>query len=115
MEENTDNNLNKVVSIDRLTKVRDQIETFDKGQQIQILKILKDKQIPINENKNGVFINLTNVAEVIICELEKYITHIANQEKILQENEQLKDNYIQNFFIKDNKDTPQNNVNAVSS
>lgn len=103
---------NKVVPIDRLTKIRDEIESFDKGQQIQILKILKEKQIPINENKNGVFINLTNVAESIISELENYITHISNQEKILQENENLKDNYKQNFFDKDNKETLQNNVNA---
>ena len=103
---------NKIVPIDRLTKIRDEIESFDKGQQIQILKILKEKQIPINENKNGVFINLTNVAESIISELENYITHISNQEKILQENENLKDNYKQNFFDKDNKETLQNNVNA---
>ena len=74
--------------------------------------VLKEKQIPINENKNGVFINLTNVAESIISELENYITHISNQEKILQENGNLKDNYKQNFFDKDNKETLQNNVNA---
>ena len=88
-EKTNDNTINKVVPIDRLTKIRDQIESFDKGQQIQILKILKEKQIPINENKNGVFINLTNVAENIISDLENYITHITNQEKILQENENL--------------------------
>ena len=110
MEVVTENKV--VVPIDRLTKIRDEIESFDKGQQIQILKILKEKQIPINENKNGVFINLTNVAESIISELENYITHISNQEKILQENENLKDNYKQNFFDKDNKETLQNNVNA---
>ena len=103
---------NSFVSIDRLTRIRDDIENFDKGQQIQILKILKEKQIPINKNKNGVFINLTNVAKEHIDELENYIIHISNQEKILQENENLKDNYKQTFFHKDNKETTIDNVNA---
>ena len=75
--------------------------SFDKEQQIQVLQILKVKNININENKNGVFINLTNLDESIINELEK-LYHIKTQENILLKNENLKDNYIETFF-QDNK------------
>lgn len=100
------------VDTNRLTILRDKIEAFEKNQQIQILKILKEHKIPINENKNGVFINLTSVKEESIIELENYINHINNQEKILLQNENLKNNYKETFFNKDNKDTAQTTINA---
>ena len=100
------------VDTNRLTILRDKIEAFEKNQQIQILKILKEHKIPINENKNGVFINLTSVKEESIIELENYINHINNQEKILLQNENLKNNYKETFFSKDNKDTIQSSSNA---
>ena len=103
------------IDTNRLTTLRDKIEKFEKNQQIQILKILKDNKIPINENKNGVFINLTSVKEESIIELENYIEHINNQEKILLQNEKLKNNYKETFFNKDNKDnkdTTQTTINA---
>ena len=95
----------------RLIALRDKIENFDKPQQIQILRILKNKKIGLNENKNGIFLNLTNLQEEVILELENFINHIDNQEIILQKNEILKQDYKETYF-KDNKDILVTSSNA---
>ena len=91
------------ISSERLVNLRDKIENFEKAQQLQILRILKKNKININENKNGIFLNLTNIDNNIIEELEQFIKHIDNQEKLLEYNENVKNDYKQIFF-KDNKD-----------
>ena len=111
--EPTNNNecVNNKIDSTRLVNLRDKIEGFDKPQQIQILRILKNKKLGLNENKNGIFLNLTNLDENIIVELENFIDHIDNQEIILQQNESVKQGYKETFF-KDNKDILVTNSNA---
>ena len=111
--EPTNNNeyVNNKIDSSRLVNLRDKIEGFDKPQQIQILRILKNKKLGLNENKNGIFLNLTNLDEDIIVELENFIDHIDNQEIILQQNESVKQGYKETFF-KDNKDILVTNSNA---
>ena len=72
---------------------------------------MKNKKLGLNENKNGIFLNLTNLDENIIVELENFIDHIDNQEIILQQNESVKQGYKETFF-KDNKDILVTNSNA---
>ena len=93
---------NSILSSVKLNNIKDIIEGFEKEQQIQVLRILKLNNININENKNGVFINLTNLDEDVISELENYIKHLKTQENILLTNEKVKNNYIETYF-KDNK------------
>ena len=99
---------NPNINADKLVKIRDTIESFDKEQQIQILKILKGKKINFNENKNGVFINLTNLSENTLTELESFIKHVETQESYLKQNEDTKNIYKENYF-KDNCDININN------
>ena len=99
---------NPNINADKLVKIRDTIESFDKEQQIQILKILKGKKINFNENKNGVFINLTNLSENTLTELESFIKHVETQESYLKQNEDTKNIYKENYF-KDNSDITINN------
>ena len=102
---NTDNSNcdeKNILSSTKLNNIKDIIESFEKEQQIQVLQILKVKNININENKNGVFINLTNLDHDVIKELENFIEHLKTQENILLKNEKLKNNYIETYF-KDNK------------
>jgi len=106
--ETTSNN-DTILTSAKLNNIKETIESFDKEQQIQVLQILKVKNININENKNGVFINLTNLDESIINELEKFIHHLKTQENILLKNENLKDNYIETFF-QDNKNDKNDKV-----
>ena len=70
-----------------LEKIKNEIECMNKVQHIEVLKILKrHKTIKLNENKNGVYINLSFLSKEIIEELEKYIKYVNDQNTILQEN-----------------------------
>lgn len=94
-----------------LSKMRDTIEGLNKEQQIQILRLFKDNKIPINENKNGVFINLTGLSDDILCKLDAHLDHIISQEQLLKTTEDVKKTYKDNYFDKDNKDNFINNIN----
>ena len=110
-------NNNDMLSSAKLNNIKDIIEGFEKEQQIQVLRILKVKNININENKNGVFINLTNLDEDVITELENYIKHLKTQENILLTNEKVKNTYIETYFKdnKNNKADKDSNVNNISN
>jgi hypothetical protein len=73
------------------------IDKMNKTQHIEILKILKlNKAIKINENRNGIYINLSFLPMETILELNKYIIYIEEQEKSLEidENQKIELSYI---------------------
>lgn len=74
-----------------LNSIKLKVEDMDKSNQVEILRILKKNNLQINENKNGVFINLSTLDEKIITDISKYITYYENQESKLNEQEKIKD------------------------
>lgn len=92
--------------MDRLVSIKNTIESMSKTQQIEIFKIIKANSLDYNENQNGIFINLTGLKSNIIKELEKYISFINKQNAILSKQEEIKEEYLNNYF-KDK--TPSNN------
>lgn len=87
-----------------LNILKEKIESLDKFHQIEILKILNQEESCIlNENNNGVFINLTNINESVIKDIISYLDYVKKQEKQLTEVEVQKD-MLTNTFFKDNKD-----------
>jgi len=82
-----------------LNNLKERIEIMQKYHQIEILRILnKHKNIKFNENKNGTFINLTELPEHILTELEKYINYVEEQQKHLKIVEVEKETIEQTFF-----------------
>jgi hypothetical protein len=69
---------------DILIKLRDDIEVLDKEKHETIFKIFKSHNIDYSENKNGIFINLSEINSSIIKEIQEQVTHFKKQEKILQ-------------------------------
>ena len=53
-------------NIEYLTKLKNRIESMDKHHQIEILKILSKNMCKINENKSGVFVNMTFLDQIIL-------------------------------------------------
>jgi hypothetical protein len=89
----------------KLNYIREQLESMNKFNQIEVLKILtKNKNTTINENKYGIHINLSEVQESVLDELMVYIKYVNTQEIYLNNAEQEKEKYKNTFFLKDNKD-----------
>ena len=83
-----------------LEKIKTKIEAMDKKHHVEVLKILKkNPAIKLNENMNGVFVNLSFLPKESIEDLEKYIHYIEDQEMSLQTVEYQKREYQNAFFI----------------
>ena len=101
-----------------LHALKEQIEQLNKIHQIEVLRILQKKdKITLNENKNGIFINLTNINEAIIVELNNYLEYVKQQENQLLEIEEEKNKLSNTYFLSNNgvKDNKENSTMYVSS
>ena len=88
------------LSVKDLEGLCNTVEVMDIFNQKEILKILsshKDK-VTLNENKNGVLVNLTDVPENIINEIYDYIKHINKQQEELEGDENLKEKLKNDYF-----------------
>lgn len=88
------------LSVKDLESLCNTVETMDTFHQKEILKIFsshKDK-VTLNENKNGVLVNLTDVPEYIIDEINNYIKHVNKQKEELESDENLKEKLKDDYF-----------------
>jgi hypothetical protein len=116
---NITNNINMVIDSETETEVnfaqlngmREAIENMSKFNQIEILRILTNhKEVIINENKYGIHINLSELNSNIIRDLLVYINYVNAQEIELNNIEKQKQDYKNNYFLKDNKDNISNSI-----
>lgn len=90
---------------ERLENIKNSIELMNKYNQIEVLKILEKNMCKINENKSGVYINLSFLSEKTIIELEKYVEYTKDQEDSLNTMEYQKEEFKNAFFVeKEDKD-----------
>ena len=88
-----------------INSIREQIENMNKFHQIEVLRILtKNNDAIINENKDGIHINLSELDDTILNELTTYIKYVNSQETFLRGAEKEKEGYKNKFFQKDNKE-----------
>tara|TARA_B100000900_G_C20568554_1_gene712179 strand:+ start:721 stop:1005 length:285 start_codon:yes stop_codon:yes gene_type:complete len=86
-------------TFDQLDLLKNKIELLEKNQQIEILRIIHNSQSNIiNENKNGIYINMSSLNDNIIEELNNYLKYISNQEKDLIVNENIMKDFQNTFF-----------------
>jgi hypothetical protein len=95
-------------NIAKLEHLKERIESMNKKQHIEILKILKRfPDVKLNENKSGVYINILFLPEETIHELEKYIQYIEEQESAIMTVETQKNEYKNTYFTnKQDKEEP---------
>jgi len=92
-------------SVSELSYIRDSIESMNKFNQVEVLRILnRNKNVTLNENKYGIHINLSEVKPEILDELNAYIKYVNAQEITLNSIEQKKEDYKNTYFSKDIKD-----------
>ena len=56
---------------------------MDKSQHIEILQILKENNVKINENKSGIYINLSFLRTDVVEKIQKYLKYVEEQEETL--------------------------------
>ena len=100
--------------LNNLIQLKNQIENIDKIHHVKILKILKNNNIKYSENRNGIFVNMTSFDSQTIDSIEKILSYIKTQEKRLTDIETIKEELSKDYFVNDNKDKKNNNINEYS-
>jgi hypothetical protein len=86
--------------IEILEKLKKSIETMDKINQIEVLRLLHKNNVFLNENKNGVYVNLTELSDNVLDNIFKFVEYIDTQENKLNKEETEKQEYINTYFCK---------------
>ena len=90
------------MNVDSLEEIKKNIESMSKINQIEILRILKNiPNAKLNENKSGVYVNLTLLPQDSISELLTYVKYIIDQEQTLNSIESQKNEFKTTFFSGD--------------
>ena len=77
-------NINIAEKTQELENLKKTIEKYTEKQQEDILEILQENNdITVNENKNGLFINLSDIDSITLAKINKYIEYVTLQEKHL--------------------------------
>ena len=98
LSDNIYNNKNNF-EIQELIKIKEKIESMSKKHQIDVLKILNDDEyVTLNENNNGVFINLNKLDINILNKLLEFINYVSKQEKTLNSVETIKQDIEKTYF-----------------
>ena len=83
-----------------LSAIKDKIERMSKNNQIEVLKILKKYQnIKLNENKSGIFVNLSFLSKEILEEIDMYVNYVNDQETVINTIETQKQEFKNAFFV----------------
>ena len=87
------------MEVAQLENIKRCVESMPKIHHIEILRILKNiPNVKLNENKSGVYINLTFLPKETLDEISYYINYITEQEKTLKMDETQKTEFKNAFF-----------------
>ena len=95
-------NINNLDSSE-LSKLSKSIECLEKIHHIEIAKIFKTNNVYLNENNNGIFVNLNKISREVYTEIYNYVEFVKKQELDINKDEKLKKN-LETIYFKDNKD-----------
>jgi len=85
--------------ISDLNQLKTKVEAMTKLHQIEVLKIIKSySTVTVNENKSGVYINLSYMEPIVIEEIKKYLIFVEEQEQMLNPAETEKEDIKNTFF-----------------
>jgi|TARA_B100000282_G_C31725801_1_gene488375 hypothetical protein len=86
-------------NVEQLNVLKENIEHLEKIRQIEILKIIhKNQSSIVNENKNGIYINMSSLSNETLEELKNYMKYIYTQEEDLSINENIMETFLKTFF-----------------
>lgn len=87
-------------NISALEKIKARIEQMSKTQHIEILQLLRNHtDVKLNENKSGIYVNLSFLPADAVNKLTQYIEYVDYQENYLDTDEHRKTEFKKTFFI----------------
>ena len=95
------------VDVNKLDLLKEKIESLSKFQQVEILKILSKNMCKLNENKSGIFVNMTFLETEVIDEIEKYMSYVEDQSDTFQTVEYQKEEF-KNIILE--REQPENTI-----
>ena len=98
------------MNVQKITKLKNDIENTDKIHHLKIFNILKSNGIKFSENRNGIFINMNSFDDATIEKIENTLMYIRKQEKNLKDIECIKDELKEDYFLKHSKQVKDNVV-----
>jgi hypothetical protein len=102
-------------NVDKLELLKTTVEKMNKYNQIEILRILSKHLCKLNENKSGVYVNLSYIDDSVIEDLQQYIIYTKDQEETLITTEYQKTEFKTALFDnKEDKDYSSITYNIVS-
>lgn len=72
------------INVQELETLKTSIDTMSRINHVEILKILKENNVKINENKSGVYINMSFLEKEVIKKINTFVNYIEEQEKALE-------------------------------
>lgn len=92
---------------DALDNMKKIIERMSKIHQVKILNILSKHACKLNENKSGVYVNMSFLPKDVLDEINDYIGYVAEQEESFNTAEYQKEEFKNSYFVeKEDKDNP---------
>ena len=83
----------------KLEVLKSKIEQLNKQHHIEILKILKkNNTVTLNENKSGVYVNISLLPQQSVTDIFNYVNYIEQQEATLSSLETQKLDFKNTFF-----------------
>ena len=83
-----------------IENIKNKIEGMNKHHHIEILKLIKkNPNTKINENKSGVYINLSFLPKSTMDDIQNYLHYVQDQECLLIPFESQKEDFKNTFFI----------------
>lgn len=74
-------------------EIKSKIDKFSENELSEVFKILRNNNEKYSTNKNGIFVNLSNLKKCSIIEICNFILFCDNNNKILEEEEQTRNIY----------------------
>ena len=81
-----------------VTHLRDRVEALPKQYHKDVARILFDSNIAFDENKNGLFINLSTVPQEVLEKMARFVTYIDLQQQTLSTGETERQEIKTQFF-----------------
>lgn len=95
------------VDVSKLENLKEKIEALSKFQQVEILKILSKNMCKLNENKSGIFVNMSFLETDVVDEIEKYMLYVEDQSDTFQTVEYQKEEF-KNIILE--HEQPENTI-----